>query len=699
MKKNYLALALATTLVASNLAYATPAYADEIARVGSDSNAEKEVGAEDTEDAKSVTKVRKTKRLAASEEDKTGGSSIRLKVASKSDADPDNPDDGGGGGGGVDPVPPEPETFSVTVPAVIPISMDFAGKVTIPDNLEIVNGNDSAIKCTGIDLTIDPSWNAADFDIMSLSDTQNDFSIAFRGDKLKADGKITVTADSWNFAANDSLPLNAKARISKQDTEFETDLATVNWTFDWSSNDTSSNKDIGADIQDQDKNQEKVTVKFVAPDGVTFKGNTTVQVVAGQTISLPEVVIADYRYELAGWIDADTSETVAVVDNKVTATKDMNLTVKLSERAASNTNWFIASGNTLTGLSDEYLNMVDAPTDLVLPNNIGGSKITTIGKNAFANKDLLTNIVIPNTVTKIESNAFYKCTGFTSLFIPESVKTIGSDAFYNIAEVVYDGPAYGAPWGALSFKGNGIASYDVTQSELTDLGLKVSAVTGGYLVEPISNSISGDLVIPDSVDGTPIITIGSFKNTNITSVTSSSTVTSLSDSAFRECNNLVRADFKYSTKLDKVGSFCFRESVNLKEVILPDSITSIGLSAFYGDTSLTGINLPEQLNSIGAYAFSATGLVKISFPRNVITISNNAFEDCKSLTEAYMPADVAYDIISDGAFSGCTKLTAYLPKSSRVIAADAFKNVKLIYYSGNNANKPFGAMQCLSRLY
>ena len=78
-------------------------------------------------------------------------------------------------------------------------------------------------------------------------------------------------------------------------------------------------------------------------------------------------------------------------------------------------------------------------TDTVvsIPDTINGNPVTSIGTGAFAGRDNLENITIPNGVTSIGSHAFDHC-GFTSITIPNNVTSIGSDAFshcYNLTTI------------------------------------------------------------------------------------------------------------------------------------------------------------------------------------------------------------------------------------------------------------------------
>lgn len=68
-------------------------------------------------------------------------------------------------------------------------------------------------------------------------------------------------------------------------------------------------------------------------------------------------------------------------------------------------------------------------TELVIPGEIDGKKVTDIGMNAFYKYSSLTSVTIPESVTSIGFAAFWGCSGLTSVIIPEGVTNIGVCAF------------------------------------------------------------------------------------------------------------------------------------------------------------------------------------------------------------------------------------------------------------------------------
>ena len=99
------------------------------------------------------------------------------------------------------------------------------------------------------------------------------------------------------------------------------------------------------------------------------------------------------------------------------------------------------------------------------------------------------------------------------------------------------------------------------------------------------------------------------------------------------------------------------QNTNYKCVVIPDSVTSIGISAFYACSSLTSVTIPDNVTNIGSSAFEdCRGLTSITIPDSVTSIEGFAFYNCSSLTSITIPEGVTS--IGDYAFSGCNSLTS-----------------------------------------
>ena len=215
-----------------------------------------------------------------------------------------------------------------------------------------------------------------------------------------------------------------------------------------------------------------------------------------------------------------------------------------------------------------------------IENIIIGNSVTEIGWNAFRGCESLTSINIPDSVTSIDKWAFENCTSLTSINIPDSVTYIGSYAFVNC---------------------NSLTSVNIPNS-VTYIG--GSAFNGCTLLE---------------------------------SVTIGNGVTSIGDGAFGNCSRLKRIDVaednKYYCSIDgvlynknKTELLLFPKSSEIKALIIPDSVTSIGDLAFWFCTSLTSVTIPDSVTSIGDSAFVwCTSLTSITIPDSVTNIGEHAF--------------------------------------------------------------------------
>lgn len=129
-------------------------------------------------------------------------------------------------------------------------------------------------------------------------------------------------------------------------------------------------------------------------------------------------------------------------------------------------------------------------------------------------------------------------------------------------------------------------------------------------------------------------------------------VTEIGVDAFSVCTSLETVTLPQS--LQKIGEKAFSYCTSLKTINIPDSVNVIGSKAFFFCKSLTSINIPEGITEIGYATFGyAENLTTVNIPASVTRIGDVAFQNC-GFTSMNVPATVKE--LGEGAFSTCRSL-------------------------------------------
>lgn len=256
-----------------------------------------------------------------------------------------------------------------------------------------------------------------------------------------------------------------------------------------------------------------------------------------------------------------------------------------------------------------------------------GRNVTTIGAYAFRTCTSLTSIEISDTVGSIGWGAFYGCTGLTGVTIPGSVTSIGNSVFYKCESL-------------------------------------------------------SDITIPNSVTS---IGSSAFQDcTSLTTVTigENSSLGSIGANAFFRCN--VLASIRIPNSVTEIGMSAFASCTGLTELIIGNSVTSIGNSAFYGLTfyDSDGTTVLEQtVANLKGCTFTGDGdgrLKKTSSPTYTITfVTDGTSCEAKSVTAGQrigtLPTTTKDGYTFNGWFtsaSGGTKVTStYEPTGDTTLYA------------------------------
>lgn len=174
-----------------------------------------------------------------------------------------------------------------------------------------------------------------------------------------------------------------------------------------------------------------------------------------------------------------------------------------------------------------------------------------------------------------------------------------------------------------------------------------------------------NITIPDSVtsiDANALSRCEKLMALNIPSVQS------IGKYAFACCYSLTRAEL--SNNLSTINEGTFKDCRNLTEIQIPNGVMDIGNEAFYYCSEITCINIPDSVSSIGKDAFrGCSEITRITIPNSVSSIGENAFYGCSGLKTAG-PVGEGYDYsfgwtekIPENAFKGLDCLESiFIPK-------------------------------------
>ncbi len=355
-------------------------------------------------------------------------------------------------------------------------------------------------------------------------------------------------------------------------------------------------------------------------------------------------------------------------------------------------------------VNNPYFYLLKA-TDTALAETTIHSDTKIVGSYAFRNCTKLTKISVPDGVIQIGFKAFRHTDALEEITLPFCGETGYSSQNAHIG-YIFGAQTYG---GNISYVPEKLTKLHITggrrmvknalygMDQLQELTVPfVGAAPEGATNTHFSYIFGGDSYtdngnLPASLTkvnvlGGTSIANHAFRNCiALEEISIPDSVTSIGEYAFYNCSSLTRVDIfsikawcsisfaNYASNPLYYATHLYLNGELVTELVIPNSVTSIGHYAFYGCGRLTSITIPDGVTSIGHYAFSdCSSLTSIIIPDGVTSIGDSMFYNCSSLTSITIPDGVTS--IGERAFYNCSSLTSItIPDSVTSIGYGAFQ--------------------------
>ena len=389
--------------------------------------------------------------------------------------------------------------------------------------------------------------------------------------------------------------------------------------------------------------------EVVLPDTVTKIGNSAFEVTTClETINIPDSVISigNYAFAETGLTQLTLPRYVEHLGHGILwGTQDVKeITIPKTVLTVSQESRWIDQepyGNiygSVGVLSASYVEkLVFEPGSTYIPHQIA------------QHAAYLKEVIIPDTVTQIDYSAFDSCVSLTTLTIPNSVTTIGNSVFSNSALAELAIPDSVTTIGNYAFAYTQLTQLTLPRY-LEHLGIGVLWGNNGVKELTIPKTLKSSGVESRWIDMEPFGSV--YADVGALSLSSVETLIFEAGTA---------------TILDRIA----QRDVNLKEVTIPETVNTIGSSAFVCCYQLESITIPESVTTIKSYAFAGSGLKSAEIPDSVTNFNEGAFQDCSALASVKLPAHIAD--IPMNCFARCSALQRIeMPEPVQTIKESAF---------------------------
>lgn len=216
------------------------------------------------------------------------------------------------------------------------------------------------------------------------------------------------------------------------------------------------------------------------------------------------------------------------------------------------------------------------------------------------------------------------------------------------------------------------ALLDIYNEVYTPNGIKFILATdrSGYIAYDAGKCTDTNIVIPDSINGIPVIQIADVcfnKKTDLATILIPDSITQIYQLTFNKLNmpdlkfNEYEGGLYLGSETNPYHAFIMPADDTSKSITIHKDTKVISRGAFSGNAVCEKVSLPEGLTHINQYAFSGTSLREIVIPDSVTVVNKSAFEGCKLLEYAVIGNSVKE---LNNVFAGCSALKSVTVGSS-----------------------------------
>lgn len=258
------------------------------------------------------------------------------------------------------------------------------------------------------------------------------------------------------------------------------------------------------------------------------------------------------------------------------------------------------------------------------------------------------------TVVEIAANGFTSCQGITALTMPSTIIKIGMDAFLNCPAMesvvlsenleVLDKYAFNS---CVKLKS---MSFPASLKSIGKQAFANCLALEYFEVDEANSNYTANSGVLFSKDMTTLV---AYPNSRGSSYEVPESVTEIGESAFFGCQDVT--SIVLHDKVDSILEGAFYMCSSLEEMVLPAGLTTLADWTFAYCVSLASVELPDGITAIGNDCFAGCSkLTSVEIPDAVKQIGNQAFHSCSDLNKLVWGKNV--EIVGSEAFSGCKVL-------------------------------------------